>query len=398
MFKIIGRILTSAVWIGFAMMILLLVVVPVAISAALSMGYSLNETALEVMRRYHLAQILVMTVFCVAWVFFLGSCFGSFFNVVASRVPRGISVVGSSQCPQCKIELAFARTNMPILGWLNSGGQCANCEAPIPARYIIAEIVLGTAFLILFLAEAATGGATIPFRAITLDSGILGSFFAPDFNVLVTLGLHLTILSLIFTLAIAAMEKFKAPMSLVVLGVLATIGLQCINLAPGIADFRFGAGVDGKVSSGFLSLVKQPADFSIAIALGVAAAAVCFLAIRFSNHSRPLGSFASLLLIGVAFGWQAVLSITVIACLLMCLFRFNVCGLIFAATLLHLCVWRLQLHCQWWPGPASSVGQLICGTVYVGLLTTLYRHLASRILNANEEPSFDLPTTQADLE
>ena len=42
-----------------------------------------------------------MTWFLTAWVFFFGACLGSFLNVVAYRIPSGLTILGSSRCPFC---------------------------------------------------------------------------------------------------------------------------------------------------------------------------------------------------------------------------------------------------------------------------------------------------------
>ena len=49
---------------------------------------------------------------------FVGSCLGSFLNVVAYRVPREVSVVRpGSSCPSCKTPIPWF-LNLPVLGWI----------------------------------------------------------------------------------------------------------------------------------------------------------------------------------------------------------------------------------------------------------------------------------------
>ena len=398
MLNIAGRIISFLVWFGFAILITLLLIVPTASSIMLNLGYTPSTQTERWLRFLQQAQTPAMRLFCLAWVFFLGSCFASFLNVVAWRVPRGKSILGSSHCPDCNVTLKFPFTNLPILGWLRNGGCCANCDAPIPVRYLVAELVLGATFLILFVLQTTTGGGTIPFRPLNTLQGIEHNLFSPQADLLTTLAFHLTILSLIFTLAIAATEKFSAPLSLVAFGMIATIGFHCFSPAIGMVDFRFGEWNEGVASNHYLKALESPTDFLIAVALGIVTAAACFAAIRFSNHSRPFGSFACLLLIGIAFGWQAVLSVCVLTCLLLPIVRFNVSGIIFVATLLHLCLWRLQTSCAWWPGPASGPPQLICGVAYIALLAATYRYLAFMCSKPTTEPQADLPISKTDLE
>ncbi len=77
---------------------------------------------------------------------FIGLLIGSFINVVAYRVPSGISVVTPpSACPVCDHEVR-ARDNIPVVGWLMLRGRCRDCNAPISIRYPFVEAVTGGVF------------------------------------------------------------------------------------------------------------------------------------------------------------------------------------------------------------------------------------------------------------
>ena len=398
MLKVVGRIINIAAWLGIIALVILLLVVPLAMSLMFRFNYYPNATVQSWLLILGNAQTPAMYCFIVAWVAFVGSCFASFLNVVAWRVPRGKSVLGSSHCPQCKIKLKFPKTNLPVLGWLKNGGRCANCELPIPVRYLIAELVLGSAFLILFLVQTATGGATIPFRTM----GPFGNLWLdpPPIDLFVTLGFHLLILSVIFTFAIAATEKFKAPISIVVLAVLAAIGVQASQYAPGILDYQLGTWTDAVGVNRFLSLQQSPTQFSISAAIGVAAAGLFFLVIKFTNKRQPYGVFASLLLVGIGFGWQAVTSVTIFFLLISIVTNVKNCGSVVLALLLHLCLWKLQGDCQWWPGPASGVQQIMCGIGYIGVLAVVSWAIMTpeHPVETVKEVTVDLPSKTADVE
>lgn len=86
-----------------------------------------------------------------AFVAAFGLAIGSFLNVVAYRVPAGLSVVSPpSACPHCGHEIT-ARDNVPILSWLLLRAACRSCRAPISARYPIVEAVTGVVFLVVSL-------------------------------------------------------------------------------------------------------------------------------------------------------------------------------------------------------------------------------------------------------
>ena len=77
----------------------------------------------------------------------LGLAIGSFLNVVAYRVPAGLSVVSPpSACPRCGHEIT-ARDNVPIVSWVLLRASCRSCRAPISARYPIVEAITGVLFL-----------------------------------------------------------------------------------------------------------------------------------------------------------------------------------------------------------------------------------------------------------
>jgi leader peptidase (prepilin peptidase)/N-methyltransferase len=76
-----------------------------------------------------------------------GLVIGSFITVVAHRVPRGESIVGPrSRCPRCGTTIG-ARDNVPVLSWLLLHGRAGCCGAPISARYPLAELGLGVAYV-----------------------------------------------------------------------------------------------------------------------------------------------------------------------------------------------------------------------------------------------------------
>jgi leader peptidase (prepilin peptidase) / N-methyltransferase len=93
----------------------------------------------------------------------LGLAIGSFLNVVAYRVPLGLSVVRpASACPGCGVTIE-PRDNVPVLSWLVLKGKCRNCAEPISARYIVVEALTAVLFLavaITFL-PAALGAPTL---------------------------------------------------------------------------------------------------------------------------------------------------------------------------------------------------------------------------------------------
>ena len=80
-----------------------------------------------------------------------GLAIGSFLNVVAYRVPLGLSVVNPpSSCPGCGSEIE-ARDNVPLVSWMVLRGKCRHCAEPISVRYPIVEAITGAAFVVVAL-------------------------------------------------------------------------------------------------------------------------------------------------------------------------------------------------------------------------------------------------------
>lgn len=76
-----------------------------------------------------------------------GLAIGSFLNVVAYRVPLGLSVVSpASSCPGCGAPIE-ARDNIPLLSWILLRGKCRHCAEPISPRYLVVEAITGVLFV-----------------------------------------------------------------------------------------------------------------------------------------------------------------------------------------------------------------------------------------------------------
>jgi leader peptidase (prepilin peptidase) / N-methyltransferase len=86
---------------------------------------------------------------------FGGLCLGSFLNVVAYRLPAGLSLVSPpSACPGCGVPIR-PYDNVPVLSWLVLGGHCRSCERPISPRYPLTEALTGALFAAVVIARGA---------------------------------------------------------------------------------------------------------------------------------------------------------------------------------------------------------------------------------------------------
>lgn len=83
--------------------------------------------------------------------FIIGTVFGSFYNVVGYRIPKGESILyPSSHCPKCNHKLKPMEL-IPILSFLFLGGKCKNCGEKISWFYPIFEFASGILFALCFV-------------------------------------------------------------------------------------------------------------------------------------------------------------------------------------------------------------------------------------------------------
>jgi len=84
----------------------------------------------------------------IVWFSLLGTCIGSFLNVVVHRLPSGKSLLRpSSHCPACQHPIRPWH-NIPIVSWLVLRGRCYDCGSKISCRYPLVEAVTGLWFFV----------------------------------------------------------------------------------------------------------------------------------------------------------------------------------------------------------------------------------------------------------
>lgn len=100
--------------------------------------------------------------------FMLGAIFGSFYYVVAYRIPNGESIVyPPSHCPNCNHKLTPLEL-IPIFSYLLQGGKCKNCKQKISIFYPLFEIVCGLLFGFAYLSYGFTPDLIIALTFISL--------------------------------------------------------------------------------------------------------------------------------------------------------------------------------------------------------------------------------------
>ncbi len=174
-----------------------------------------------------------------AFAFALGAVIGSFLNVVAHRVPAGVSVVRpGSRCPHCETPIRWY-DNIPIVSWIVLEAKCRHCDAPIATRYVFVEALMGFLSVALWIKVASPhfqviGETTIPQfpppvpHIAALPWGSIGLIF----------GLYLAFLALLVVISLVDFDHYLIPHEFtlpgIAVGVIAALLLNSETvIAPG---------------------------------------------------------------------------------------------------------------------------------------------------------------------
>lgn len=105
--------------------------------------------------------------------FWFGACVFSFLNVIAYRVPKGMSFVkGRSICPNCG-QVLKGRDLVPVFSYLFLRGKCRYCGEKIGIRDTLTEIFGGAAAVFCMVHYGYDGGAYAKAVLIFIFAGIL---------------------------------------------------------------------------------------------------------------------------------------------------------------------------------------------------------------------------------
>lgn len=236
------------------------------------------------------------------WLGFIGACIGSFLNVVAYRLPRGMSVVWKpSHCPHCSHPIR-ARDNVPVLGWLLLSGKCRDCGGPISPRYAIVEAVMGAAFFVLAYVELFSGGANLPGGPITELFGAVEIVWNPQWEVIGVYLSHCLLLSLLMCVVLCNRDGEALPKSLVVFGFVAAgvfaATFPRLHLTLLTPDTVLGA--LGDCALGTL----------VGVTLGGLAGRLAYRAKIGCDSFTPCNLYRGSCLVGVFLGWRALIALS----------------------------------------------------------------------------------------
>jgi leader peptidase (prepilin peptidase)/N-methyltransferase len=148
--------------------------------------------------------VLQFVIFLVVVAGIFGLLIGSFLNVVAYRVPEGISLVRESRCPHCDAAVKPWH-NVPVFGWLALRGKCASCGERISVRYPVVEAITGLAFALVAWWWLAVSDvvldATLPeYLALPTVDGVVKPADLWGLSLVIVAYLYLAAISIVLTL------------------------------------------------------------------------------------------------------------------------------------------------------------------------------------------------------
>ena len=249
------------------------------------------------------------------FVVFTGLSVGSFLNVLADRLPAGVSIVHPpSRCPHCMRRVASLDL-VPFFNYLWLRGRCRYCKAHIPVRLPLVEAATGAVFASVVLTE----GLTLVSLSLIVSSSIFIAIAVMDLETRLILN-RVLLPSLAIVLALyplgfgASSGVVEAYLSALLGGVAGFLILLLVYLVAALAGSDLG---EGDVKLGALMGVATgfPHVFGALIAGFVTSGVVALFLVGVLRRSRkdaiPFGPFLAggtlfaLLTEGALWRWYA---------------------------------------------------------------------------------------------
>ena len=233
-----------------------------------------------------------MEISIIILLFILGTIFGSFYNVVAYRLPKGESIVyPSSHCPNCNHKLKPLEL-IPILSYILQKGRCVNCKQKISIFYPIAEIICGLLFVICYLSFGISFDLII---ALTFTS-LLIIVILSDYYYMIIEDSVLIVFSLLLIIEIYFINGLDVLLHSLLSALISFIIMLLLKL---FGDFIFKresmGGGDIKLMAVFgLMIGWELSIITIFLSAFIALPVSVFIMKTNKNHEIPYGPFLSM--------------------------------------------------------------------------------------------------------
>lgn len=173
-----------------------------------------------------------MTLYFTIVIFIFGIVLGSFYNVVAYRLPKGESLIKpASHCPKCNHQLGASEL-VPIFSYLFLGGKCKNCKSKISPFYMIFELITGLLFSLSYLVF----DFSIDFYIAIIFSSMAVIVFISDYQTMIIPDEVLIVASILLTICMYIKGGFPLLGESLLGGLIAFGSMFLIKI---IGDFLF---------------------------------------------------------------------------------------------------------------------------------------------------------------
>ncbi len=224
--------------------------------------------------------------------FVLGAIFGSFYNVVGYRVPKGESLLyPPSHCTKCNHRLTPIEL-IPILSFLFLGGKCKWCKCKISWFYPVFEFCSGLLFALSYVAYGFSLECLLSIVFISMLLIIIIS----DYQTMTIPDSVLIIFSILIIIIKYFMVGFKGVGILLIHALLSFIFMLLIKL---LGDFLFKresmGGGDIKLLAIFGFMFEFPmAMVSVFLASIIGLPISLIMLKKSSSHEIPFGPFLAI--------------------------------------------------------------------------------------------------------
>ena len=173
--------------------------------------------------------------------FIIGTCIGSFLNVIIYRFQNNLSIIKPrSFCPKCKNVISI-RENIPLISYLIQKGKCLSCNKSISFRYPLVELITGVLF------------------AVFVHSS--PSFYSYNSNFLFNTFYSWLFLSLLISISLIDIDSFWIPQGLInfgfASGILGLIYISIFNNDQFIDGYLIAKGLStAAISYGCFELLR----------------------------------------------------------------------------------------------------------------------------------------------
>ena len=222
----------------------------------------------------------------------MGTILGSFYNVVAYRLPKGESIIyPASHCPNCNHKLRPWEL-IPIFSYLLQGGKCVSCKQKISIFYPISEILCGLLFVFCYLSFGLSLDLIIALTFVSLLIIVILS----DYYYMIIEDSVLIVFGILLIIEIFFIHGFDYLLSSLLSSLIAFLIMFILKIAGDLAFKRESlGGGDIKLMAIFgLMIGWDMSIITIFLSAFIALPVSIFILKTNKNHEIPYGPFLSI--------------------------------------------------------------------------------------------------------